>query len=424
VLFHDCGDRVAQLLLLALRPPSVVGPGSRSFPPQQFICVNTHLLFPHNEYSTNIRLRETTKILGFVEAYRQTELCSTICGRADVRLPVIIAGDFNGPPKGQVYRLLCAQNYRPSMAEHLAAKMNISDSRSLGPSDMRWISHVSHRKKAVAVDHVFFLNPSEQVFDRLPPVPDWTNLVFRELRARLTQSANATAASSSTPSLSTRNESDFFREIFAEFDLNGDNYLSMEEFQAALVRLGYSNEGEPALTDKEVEALVATADLDGDGLIDYEEFVSRLAEAGGDLELDSMTSRISARSQWLRELGSGSGPGLAGTSVDMEPPLRMTKLQVARKPMSQSTLTDLATMVEEGAAVSLDLSNARPMGDLRVLSAHLFPRALEEGVWPEDYELSDHGIVSVEFVAQVMGPVSADDVIDPAPYARRREGSD
>lgn len=90
ILFHDCGDRVALLLLLAIRPtiPNAL--------PQQFIVINTHLLFPHNSYSTNIRLREATKILGFVELYRQRELCTTICNRADVRLPVIVAGDFNG----------------------------------------------------------------------------------------------------------------------------------------------------------------------------------------------------------------------------------------------------------------------------------------------------------------------------------------
>ena len=81
ILFHDCGDRVAQMLLLSLRP----SPNSpKNTPAQQFICVNTHLLFPHNEYSTKIRLRELAKILGFVESYRMRELCSTICGRSDV----------------------------------------------------------------------------------------------------------------------------------------------------------------------------------------------------------------------------------------------------------------------------------------------------------------------------------------------------
>ena len=41
----------------------------------------------------------------------------------------------------------------------------------------------------------------------------------------------------------------------------------MAGFQAALMRIGFSAEGQPALTEKEVEALVATADIDGDGKI-------------------------------------------------------------------------------------------------------------------------------------------------------------
>ena len=86
------------MLLLAIRPEAVaaaIGNNSISsgvegaqqlphYPAQRFLCVNTHLLFPHNEYSTKIRLREITKILGYVEAYKQKELCTTICGRADV----------------------------------------------------------------------------------------------------------------------------------------------------------------------------------------------------------------------------------------------------------------------------------------------------------------------------------------------------
>ena len=94
VLYHDAGDRVAQMLLFGINPPYDI---STSTPPseapcQQFILANTHLLFPHNEYSTKIRLREITKLLGFIESYRQHELCTSICGRSDVKIPVIVLG--------------------------------------------------------------------------------------------------------------------------------------------------------------------------------------------------------------------------------------------------------------------------------------------------------------------------------------------
>jgi hypothetical protein len=93
ILFHDCGDRVAQLLLLGIDAnsykPNLENDDTEqatttNFPLQRFLVLNTHLLFPHNEYSTKIRLREVSKMLGFVEAYRQKELCDTICGRSDV----------------------------------------------------------------------------------------------------------------------------------------------------------------------------------------------------------------------------------------------------------------------------------------------------------------------------------------------------
>tara|TARA_B110000090_G_C13073433_1_gene328170 strand:- start:324 stop:494 length:171 start_codon:yes stop_codon:yes gene_type:complete len=50
VLFHDAGDRVAQLLLLAAHPPEEAKDADgQPLPLQQFLCLNTHLLFPHNE---------------------------------------------------------------------------------------------------------------------------------------------------------------------------------------------------------------------------------------------------------------------------------------------------------------------------------------------------------------------------------------
>ena len=68
ILFHDCGDRVAQMLLLlcGLRLTGIFEDEDEDvtrdeMPLQQFICVNTHLLFPHNEYSSKIRMREATK---------------------------------------------------------------------------------------------------------------------------------------------------------------------------------------------------------------------------------------------------------------------------------------------------------------------------------------------------------------------------
>lgn len=74
ILFHDCGDRVAQLLQVSIPPQKSLS--NVTLIAQQFLCVNVHLLFPHNKYSTKIRLREMTKVLGYVDSYRQRELGS------------------------------------------------------------------------------------------------------------------------------------------------------------------------------------------------------------------------------------------------------------------------------------------------------------------------------------------------------------
>ena len=37
-----------------------------------------------------------TKLLGFVETYKQRELCDSICGTADAKTPVVVAGDLSG----------------------------------------------------------------------------------------------------------------------------------------------------------------------------------------------------------------------------------------------------------------------------------------------------------------------------------------
>ena len=74
-----------------------------------------------------------------MESYKQNDLCQGICDRADVRLPIIIAGDFNGGPRGSVYKFIKSQNYRCAAEDVLLR---------------RWVTHKSHLGHDVAVDHV------------------------------------------------------------------------------------------------------------------------------------------------------------------------------------------------------------------------------------------------------------------------------
>jgi hypothetical protein len=213
------------MLLLAIKPDAETQAKSETLiPPQQLLCVNTHLLFPHNEYSTKIRVREMTKILGFLETYRQRELCMDVCGRGDVRVPVIIAGDFNGSPEGAVHQFAKSQNFRCAQEESWATTGGGEDANDDSDAKWKkWISHKSHRQELVAVDHVLYSNPSEQGKDNLPPFPDWTNLVYREIIQRVI----------------TVYGTDNMRDIFGMFDMDNTSYIEKDDFVAAIQKLGF-----------------------------------------------------------------------------------------------------------------------------------------------------------------------------------------
>ena len=229
-----------------------------------------------------------------------------------VRLPVIIAGDFNGSPRGAVHRFARSQNYYSAFEEYCRALEpdEVSDSDSLMSDELMteresalsinlsedslnsmsnnqnllkydfgngdgslvststeekdkiistrlrkqlilaeadlepehelsasrllangeqkqsmrstWISHRSHRQENVPVDHIFYLNPSEQEEKRLPPIPDWTNLVYREIFLRMTENQEIRS----------------IQDIFETFDTANKSFITLEEFKNALVTLG------------------------------------------------------------------------------------------------------------------------------------------------------------------------------------------
>jgi len=504
ILFHDCGDRVAQMLLLALRPPAGAPANT---PAQQFVCVNTHLLFPHNEYSTKIRLREIAKILGFIESYRMRELCSSVCGRSDVRLPIIIAGDFNGSPRGAVYKFARAQNYFSAFEEYykqiestenkvnrlLANDLAISNDKSSGEqnkngintendadphdairfdipslelvskdeligSDMNerlvgkdlecedledlepehelgstvlgsrptWISHRSHRQENVPVDHIFFLNPTEQLANRLPPIPDWTNLVYREIFLKMTESKEIRT----------------IQDIFENFDTANKSFITLEEFKTALITLGFVGEGGSALTEEEIKVLVSCADKDGNGMIDYKEFCDRFWLAANDKEQQQLYSyRFGkksnfARSVWLssdldsdrvaekiEEVEAEGGNGMIEdngalqsistptanffpSSIPVQPHTtknsdKFTSTLIEQKtqpltPVRPGQPFSATSLSSQFSSAKISLST-RYMADLGVSSVQLLPKELEIGIWPSDYTLSDHGMVEVVF---------------------------
>ena len=69
------------------------------------------------------------------------------------------------------------------------------------------------------------------------------------------------------------------RQAFAEFDADGDGFITAAELRSVMTRGGkLQGEGEGEASE-EVEAMIREADTDGDGRINYQEFVTMVFDA-------------------------------------------------------------------------------------------------------------------------------------------------
>ena len=67
--------------------------------------------------------------------------------------------------------------------------------------------------------------------------------------------------------MTNKDEDEEIREAFRVFDQDGNGYITSEELEAVMIKLGEN------LTKDELTAMMIEADLDGDGRIDFDEFV-------------------------------------------------------------------------------------------------------------------------------------------------------
>eukprot|EP01040_Poterioochromonas_malhamensis_P002542 gene2542-2703_t len=425
ILFHDCGDRVALMLLLSVLPdkikqhlpPSLLQSSKSAdltsiIRPQRFICVNTHLLFPHNEYSTKIRLREITKILGFVDTYRQRELvkknqiksyspstppASLTAKEEESKLPVIICGDFNGSPRGKVYSFVKSQNYKSACENCVTTtqtvlqpphseQSNQESSLALTPC---WVSHQNHLNTNVFVDHIFYLNPSEQHEKKgFKTTPDWTNLVYQELMEKI----------------QSKYIGQTLRDVFNTFDQDNSNYITKEEFMIALEKLGFIGEDSPALTKEEIEILLQSADSNNDGNIDYKEFYDRFWIASDEMKNNTGKYYYDDKNVLTSITSSSSTQSSSITPTDLTEELTKQRFSFARTKFLSTSFAKrepVESNAHPPAMPHQKLEDAIPLGDLQVANLTITPKYLESGEWPHDYQLSDHGMLECVFNAQV-----------------------
>ncbi|EFJ27485.1 hypothetical protein SELMODRAFT_63669, partial [Selaginella moellendorffii] len=265
--FHDCGDRVAQVL--HLKSNDKIGPREQ----QQVVLVNTHLIFPHASNYSLLRLRQAYKILKFVEHFKDERSLS--------HAPVLLCGDWNGSKRGQVYRFLRSQGFVSSY--DMAREYWDIDADA-----HRWVSHRNHHGNVCGVDFIWLLNPTRQ--QPIPLRESWKRAVFGIIKLSFSAS--------------------FGRDAFGFF-LQGKEHVTDQDFHAAIKRVSLFEDLE-GLSREEVEELIVAADLDANGVIDYKDFQRLLNH-----EKKSWLTRLF---QGLHETKSLAGADLQVQHASFYPP--------------------------------------------------------------------------------------------------------
>jgi len=357
LLFHDFGDRVAQLLHLRSVIPSLQS--EMGGVPFEALVVNTHLLFPHNSNYCLIRLRQVYKILEYLEAFK-----------ADYNLPpipVILCGDWNGSKRGQVYKFLRSQGFVSSYD----AAHNYSDNDK---DAHKWISHRNHRGNICGVDFIWLLNPNKH---RKLLRTSWMEAVFGIVKSKLKEAG--------------LNDLDAF--CFFKSAKRFEDYVTLKDFGQGLQLLGLTEQFSEGLTTEEIEDLMVAADLDGNGIIDSREFQKLMVAQSIDRSLEGKN---------VAEVKL-SAPYFPGNS---ERPLKQCQNgSTTVEPNKHSLL--MQTIGSESGTPLMKFDADSNMQDpcclqeteigFDVKHASLFPSEVEQGIWPENYLMSDHALLSAVF---------------------------
>lgn len=231
---NDFGDRVAQLLHVQLA--STFSQCQKGDLEQEFLIVNTHLLFPHDSSLSLVRLHQVYEILQHVESYQKENRLKYA--------PIILCGDWNGSKRGHVYKFLRSQGFISSYDR--AHQYTDSDIDA-----HRWVSHLNHRGNICGVDFIWLCNPNKL---RKPLKTSWAEAVFGIIKYQLQKSSLV--------------GNDPF--AFLKADNHGD-FITYSSFCEALRQINLIDLP-CGLSFQETKDLWIQADADGNGVVDYEEF--------------------------------------------------------------------------------------------------------------------------------------------------------
>ncbi|KAF6136244.1 hypothetical protein GIB67_001653 [Kingdonia uniflora] len=327
LLFNDLGDRVAQLL----HAQSVQ---------QQFLIVNTHLLFPHNSSLSIVRLHQVYKILEYVESYQKDHNLNP--------MSIILCGDWNGSKRGHVYKFLRSQGFVSSY--DTVHRYTDSDADA-----HKWVSHRNHRGNICGVDFIWLLNPNKY---RKPLKASWSETLFSIVKYQF-RKASLTGK-------------DAF--AFLKADSRG-GYITYSGFCEALNQLGLT--GHPhGLSAEETKDLWIQADVDGDGIVDLKKFQKRIWDPSW---LEQTEENSEEAKEDVREDSAKLAIGFNVESIWDPSWLEQTEEN------SEEAKEDVR---EDSVKLAIGFN---------VENAVLFPPEVEKGMWPENYSLSDHARLTVVF---------------------------
>ncbi|KAG8663671.1 uncharacterized calcium-binding protein At1g02270 isoform X2 [Manihot esculenta] len=256
--FNDFGDRVAQLLHVQSALPLMQSQNGDA--QQEFLIVNTHLLFPHDSSLSIVRLNQAYKILQYVETFQRENKLNLV--------PIILCGDWNGSKRGHVYKFLRSQGF--ASAYDILHQYTDSDADA-----HRWVSHRNHRGNICGVNFIWLRNP---IKSRKLLKTSWAEAVFGIIKYQLLKAS--------------LNESDAF--AFFKADEPGD-YITYPAFCEGLRLINLI--GLPyGLSFQQTEHLWILVDVDGNGVVDYEELKKIWNSACLEQEKDCISSTKEAES--------------------------------------------------------------------------------------------------------------------------------
>ncbi|GJP66455.1 hypothetical protein CLOP_g23386 [Closterium sp. NIES-67] len=436
LLFHDCGDRVAQIVRLrskgrlgGKKEGEEGGQEEQQEEEEDLLVVNTHLLFPHDANSNIIRLCQVYKLLERVEQCRSEQ-----SGRP---APVILCGDLNGTKEGNVYKLLRSQGFLSSYdtAHHLNdvdEKVDDVDEK-VADVDEKWVSHRSHRGDVCGVDYVWMLNASTPMSN---PVLNWRKAVFGLIKSKLLaagitdarhafqffatagdtspyehtvcftdpnatgavdisvdygrQQGDTNAIEKSESESESGEEEDEEAWRFYDSDEEGRERqeccitaFTIEDFQLAVAQLGLTGDNSIGLTEVEVMELMQGADTDGDGWVDFNEFQDMFQQPTWDSRVDTLKQSMAA----------SLAASLAATSATSSAPASASgSASAAAASVASATAAATAATVTSASRTS----SSAPLSSSSVSSRNLSGSVQQESQQQQRWEEKEQAVLQGE----------------------------